>query len=826
MSSRGTAAAANHDGPLPLWLLAIPDTSCAKAASAIAPLATATAPPNRPELARNLPLSSAYLAELARKVREQVLAAPPMGASPTTPSTAGPVNVEQMTMIGIYASNEHVRSIANAWVGDGRVASQGMAPVAPAYKLLLRSLYACEHLMYRGPAVRVLDAREPGTRAHHLFNNYATALAMHSSLNFYDFVNFESDADGAKLNARIEAAFSNNDETAVPQILVSCDNVVGYDISAFMPARDDGGGSDEDDRGCGESIVVPCPSFFKITSVPRRINNTVFIDVHYDKTTSISQCYLPRTEHYWRQLEAIRQAPTSSAAYYNLAVALAAKEEVELLDGRVVTRRHLFIEAIRHDSQFDKAYAKLSDQMKSYEELTLADGRMFMKREMSFEADLCRIRQNPLNAAPYCELADKLVGDETIALTPRGPLFTKMQLYEMALERDKTCCVAYNAIGFLLLGTHDCCSRMRREMFYTAVKLNPAYSAAYCNLANEMGSIEKITMPDCRTVMTKRQLYIEAIKHDPTYTEAYTRLATLLSTRARETVRLPNKRTVGAAELYVEALLTKIRRNPSDGSAYRELASRLSATETVDLGNGRQLTKVQIYIEAIQHDPTDSATFSALAASLSADDAIALRDGRSLTKRQLYALAIKHAKWWISPSADYFALAGELSSLETIRLADGRSLSKRGLIVEAIRHKHWFQSCGEEYFLLANELGANEAVKLPNGRVCTKRDLYVAAIKDDKTCSEAYVALAGKLRGDRVRLHDGRQMQSRDLYVEAIRYDPTLCAPYYQLSHLLNPHNNADVVTLHDGRSVTRRQLLQMAAKCDPNKHQQGCSCS
>jgi hypothetical protein len=62
--------------------------------------------------------------------------------------------------------------------------------------------------------------------------------------------------------------------------------------------------------------------------------------------------------------------------------------------------------------------------------------------------------------------------------------------------------------------------------------------------------------------------------------------------------------------------------------------------------------------------------------------------------------------------------------------------------------------------------------------------------------------------------------------VEAIRYDPTLCAPYYQLAHLLNPHNNADVVTLHDGRSVTRRQLLQMAAKCDPNKHQQGCSCS
>jgi hypothetical protein len=253
------------------WLLAIPAARCATADKAIAPLAYAVAPPDRLDLETDLPIPAEYLEAQARAVRDEMTRCPPP-ASPT-----GPIDIEHATMIGLYTVDGPIYSAMNAWGFHAGRNVRDMAPVAPAYKLLLQALYACDHLLYRGPAVRILDASRPDTRMAHLYAKYKAELAPGAAINFHGFASFGRDE--TQLDAFVGGATK-------PLIVLKCDNVVGYDISSFsMVLRN--GGADE------QEVLVPCPSYFVVTSPPLKIRNAVVVAVRYDEGLSVQRRFLP-----------------------------------------------------------------------------------------------------------------------------------------------------------------------------------------------------------------------------------------------------------------------------------------------------------------------------------------------------------------------------------------------------------------------------------------------------------------------------------------------------------------------------------------------------
>jgi hypothetical protein len=253
----------------PGWLANVPSGTCATARAALERLTQSLAPPGRADIATQLPITAAYIEAQVRSVTAEMLAHPPPGVG----------NIEHAVMIALYTIDGPIYRVMNAWgFHDGRSVND-MHSVAPAYKLLLRSLRACSHLLYRGPAVRVVDA----TRNEYVkrqYTNYENELKVGAAVNFYGFASFGRDEK--KLNG-----FIGGQDRQI--IVFSCDAVVGYDINelSMIPRL---GGAAEDE------ILVPCPSFFTVNTVPRKIRNTVFVSLKFNEELSASRSYLASCE--------------------------------------------------------------------------------------------------------------------------------------------------------------------------------------------------------------------------------------------------------------------------------------------------------------------------------------------------------------------------------------------------------------------------------------------------------------------------------------------------------------------------------------------------
>jgi hypothetical protein len=107
----------------------------------------------------------------------------------------------------------------------------------------------------------------------------------------------------------------------------------------------------------------------------------------------------------------------------------------------------------------------------------------------------------------------------------------------------------------------------------------------------------------------------------------------------------------------------------------------MNVTETLSV-NGRQLSKRQMYLEALRFDRNNGHAYFYLGKTLSATDTVVLHDGRQLNRRDVYVEALRcdHKN-----SKSYTNLADALTATETVKLSDGRQLNRRQLRLEALR---------------------------------------------------------------------------------------------------------------------------------------------
>ena len=114
---------------------------------------------------------------------------------------------------------------------------------------------------------------------------------------------------------------------------------------------------------------------------------------------------------------------------------------------------------------------------------------------------------------------------------------------------------------------------------------------------------------DGRT-MTERQLYLSALHLNPNFSYAYYNLATCLS--RDESITLLDGRTLNKQQLLIEA----VRCDPDVGDFYRILGAHLVSEEVALLHDGRTLGKVQLFLEALRRNPGDLKARNSLIDSL------------------------------------------------------------------------------------------------------------------------------------------------------------------------------------------------------------------
>jgi hypothetical protein len=172
--------------------------------------------------------------------------------------------------------------------------------------------------------------------------------------------------------------------------------------------------------------------------------------------------------------------------------------------------------------------------------------------------------------------------------------------------------------------------------------------------------------------------------------------------------------------------------------------------------------------EAFRRDVVESETYYQLARTLaSAASTVELRDGRVLSRQQLYLETIRADT---TNFRAYLNLAVGLQENKTVTLHDGRELTQQQLCVEALRQN---PSYGCAYYNLSRTLRRGESITLPDGRLMTEQQLLLEAISHDGADSQRCNNLGATMRhGDTVTLPDGRTLTRKQLYVEALRLDP------------------------------------------------------
>lgn len=181
-------------------------------------------------------------------------------------------------------------------------------------------------------------------------------------------------------------------------------------------------------------------------------------------------------------IEALSNDETLGEAYYNLGAGIdAADETVTLTDGRELSESACYVEALRHRPSIADAYFNLGVMEKAL--TRLADGRELTERELHLEA----VRCCPTHAAALGWLANDLVGTETLSLHD-GRVLDARALFIEALRYDANDPFSFLKLA-LLTPPHtadtprgdvgvvlaDGCMYSRTDLFVRALMLDSSY---------------------------------------------------------------------------------------------------------------------------------------------------------------------------------------------------------------------------------------------------------------------------------------------------------------------------------------------------------------
>lgn len=398
--------------------------------------------------------------------------------------------------------------------------------------------------------------------------------------------------------------------------------------------------------------------------------------------------------------------------------------------------------------------------------VTFKDKRQLSRRDLF----LIALDIDPTLPHPYVELVKELSNPlkEKVRLL-NGKTYTLRDVMTLVVSLDATIAYAYYCLGITLsddkkrlrvhLHAQDGKASVfsRRDFFVTCLKLNPSHPEANAALADTLREDESEIVVG-NEVFTKRQMCLNGLLAKHPLCSTYCNLATTMSDN--ESIDLLDGKTV----TKLDVLVTAASLDPKSVRANHMLARAMKATGTSScVVNGREMSLIDMGILLISLNPNLAPAYDIVASILKGpDDCIEVGEGKVLTKRELYQTAISVDKQY---ARAYYNLAVMQSQLS---------------------HK----------------------LVLWDGRVMSQLDLYLYTIQLDETFASAYNNIAVQLASpaEQIPLNNGKVISKKQLYLKAIEMDPSFVAAYRNLGSVLQSQN--EEVELSDGRRFTMQQLL------------------
>jgi hypothetical protein len=276
-------------------------------------------------------------------------------------------------------------------------------------------------------------------------------------------------------------------------------------------------------------------------------------------------------------------------ALYGLSVVLTHGEVATLPNGEELDARQLLHRVL--DARPQQAVSMFHN-----EGVRLNDGRLMTRTQLLLEA----VRLQPNCGLNYCFLAVALKPDDSVKL-PNGRLMTRRQLLLHALrwkdELDTPVCMWYLAqdMSPTEIEVLPCGQRATREQLcHKVIEFAPQSPAGYDMLAMFAYPAATIRLADGR-LMTRDELWNRALTLTLFPARILARLAEFLA--PGETARLGD-RVLTRRDLLLDAISLA----PFTGRLHRMLADGLAKDESVDLGQGRVMSKQDLYDESQRLD--------------------------------------------------------------------------------------------------------------------------------------------------------------------------------------------------------------------------------
>mmetsp|Transcript_21974 Transcript_21974/g.39922 ORF Transcript_21974/g.39922 Transcript_21974/m.39922 type:complete len:347 (+) Transcript_21974:13-1053(+) len=246
-------------------------------------------------------------------------------------------------------------------------------------------------------------------------------------------------------------------------------------------------------------------------------------------------------------------------------------------------------------------------------------------------------------------------------------------------------------------------------------------------------------------------------------------------------------------------------------AALCNLAATLQRHELVKLADGKEYSKQDLCLKAIQLEPTHAASYENLASCFNLHEKVHVQ-GTEWNKQMLLMRALE-----LDPCNAHALnnLAATLSRQDTVTFLDGRAYDAIGLYKRALELR---PKMAEAYANLGACLYPEEKVQIGDGLEVDKQMLLLEALRLDSNLAQAYTNMAETLSLDpqvTVRLPNGLRWGKQELHLKAIELDPYIPAAWRGLADTLNPRGEEPI---GEGRGVslngfmwTRRQLQARA---------------
>jgi hypothetical protein len=459
----------------------------------------------------------------------------------------------------------------------------------------------------------------------------------------------------------------------------------------------------------------------------------------------------------------------------------------------------------------------------------------------------------------YMIMGDMMTNDEIIRVKGqyRWRKFRKWQMYVKAIDAKpiENEAEMYVKLAYCLPATMETVTfkdkrvLSRRQMFLMALDMDPTLADPYVELVKEMRDPLKeriqflngttktlrdlmtlvvsldaniahvyyylgITLSDDKKrlrvylhgsednkgrVFSRRDFFMTCLELSPTHPEANAALASILKENENEIVVNGNLYT--KRQLCLNGLLAKY----PLCSTNCDLATTMEDDESIELLDGKTVTKIDVLITATSLDPMSVRAHHMLSRAMKATGtASCLMHGREMTLMDLGILLIK-LDLKLAPAYDLIAslLKNPDDSIED---SSGRVLTKRDLYQTAISVDRKYARAYYNLAVMQSQL--SHKLKLWDGRVMSQLDLYLHTIELDESFAAAYNNIAVQLvsAAEQVPLNNGSVISKKQLLIKAIALDPGFVAAYRNLGAILRSQD--EVVELKDGRRFTMQQLL------------------